>query len=583
MVPEIKSFSRIARLLTAAAGLTLTLGGCGALKLGDQDTGQLDAAERQQLNSSLKVASASAKAGQVGTAERLYTQLARHFPNAPEPRFGLAYLALEAGNFTRAGKFFTEAGGRSATPVAKAEAWLGAGRASLGKGDVGAAKNHFLAASKLAKGTAAEAWVANGLGVVATLESDHAGAKEHFDDAVRLSSSHPMMTANLVRALAQSGELGKARKLYAKYAASHWLEGDAASLSRLIEEKKGPMGGSGAQVQLYSAHSRDAALAAWERLSSAEQSLLSALTPRVVRVELPKRRVVYRLRAGPLADKAAASRLCGLLNGRGRNCFVASGKWTGDGGPVKGTPPRQEAPRHAQTGPDDGRASSNKPSPKRPETTLSATASDVQVQVYSSRSRDAALAAWKRLSSEERNLLGALTPRVVRTELPKKGVVYRLRAGPLADEAAARRLCGLLQGRGRDCFVAPDKRPGDGGAVSGTLTRNAQTGPADKRVGRNEPSREAPDATGPTMASEFQVQLYSSRSRDAALAAWKRLSSSEQNLLGALTPRVVRAELPKRGVVYRLRAGPLADKGAARRLCGLLKRRGRDCFVPANK
>ena len=583
MVPEIKRFSRIARLMAAAAGLTLTLGGCGALKLGDQDTGRLGAGERQQLNSSLKVAAASAKAGQLGTAERLYTQLARHFPNAPEPRFGLAYLALEAGNFTRAGKLFAEAGGRSATPVAKAEAWLGAGRASLGKGDVGAAKNHFLAAAELARGTAAEAWVANGLGVVATLESDHAGAKEHFDEAVQLSSSHPMMTANLVRALAQSGELGKARKLYAKYAASHWLKGDAASLSRLLEEKKSPMEGSGAQVQLYSAHSRDAALAAWERLSSEEQNLLSTLTPRVVRVALPKRRVVYRLRAGPLADKAAAGRLCGLLNGRGRNCFVASGKWTEDGAPARGDPSREAPPRKAQTSPAGGRVNSSKASPVARQATAPETASDIQVQVYSSSSRDAALAAWERLSSEEQNLLGALTPRVVRTELPKKGVVYRLRAGPLADQAAATRLCRLLQDRGRDCFVAPKKRRGGAGPVGRAVTRKRQTGPAGKRAGTNVASPKAPEATSPAMASDIQVQLYSSRSRDAALAAWKRLSAEERNLLGALTPRVVRTELPKRGVVYRLRAGPLADKAAARRLCGLLKGRGRDCFVPSNR
>ena len=79
------------------------------------------------------------------------------------------------------------------------------------------------------------------------------------------------------------------------------------------------------------------------------------------------------------------------------------------------------------------------------------------------------------------------------------------------------------------------------------------------------------------------MQLYSARSRDRALAAWGRLSSAEKSLLGSLTPRVVKAEISGKGVVYRLRAGPLADQAAARRLCGLLNGRGQDCFVPAGK
>ena len=91
-----------------------------------------------------------------------------------------------------------------------------------------------------------------------------------------------------------------------------------------------------------------------------------------------------------------------------------------------------------------------------------------------------------------------------------------------------------------------------------------------------------PEANG-TAASGARVQLYSARSRALALAAWGRLSSEEKDLLGSLTHRVMKAEIPNRGVFYRLRVGPLVDKAAARRLCGLLKGRGRDCFVPAEK
>ena len=172
---------------------------------------------------------------------------------------------------------------------------------------------------------------------------------------------------------------------------------------------------------------------------------------------------------------------------------------------------------------------------------------------------------------------------------------YRLRAGPLADKAAARRLCGLLKGRGRDCLVLAGKWTGGHGAGGGD-----RPGPAEKSpdagtgdvpeiaaspppaVTKESPS-EAPEAGDNAAGSGARVQLYSARSRDGALAAWARLSAEEKDLLGSLTHRVVKVEISKRGVFYRLRAGPLADKAAARRLCGLLKGRGRDCFVPAEK
>ncbi len=444
--PETRGLSRMVRLTVVISGLALSLGACGRLQMEDPHAGKLGPAEQQQLDSSLNVASASADAGQTAAAQRLYAELSRHYPSAPEPRLGLAYLALQAGDFALAGRHFAEADERSTGPAAKAEALLGAGRASLGEGDVAAAKARFLAASGLAGGTPSEAWVANGLGVVATLEGDHERAREHFDEAVKSSSSHPMITANLVRALAQSGEADEARQLYAKYAASHWLESDAADLSHLLKEAA-PEGAaaaspSGAQVQLFSARSRKAALAAWSRLSLEEKELLGGLSSRVVKAEVPERGVFYRLRAGPLADRAAAKRLCGLLKGRGRDCFVPAGKWTGGTG--------------------DGVRETARAAGKEP-AGAAASPSGGQVQLFSARSRKAALAAWSRLSLEEKELLGGLSSRVVKAEVPERGVFYRLRAGPLADRAAAKRLCGLLKGRGRDCFVPAGKWTGETG------------------------------------------------------------------------------------------------------------------------
>jgi len=51
-----------------------------------------------------------------------------------------------------------------------------------------------------------------------------------------------------------------------------------------------------------------------------------------------------------------------------------------------------------------------------------------------------------------------LTLSVTKADLgPKKGVFYRLRVGPVADEAAARALCANLAKREMGCLVV---RPG---------------------------------------------------------------------------------------------------------------------------
>ena len=138
----------------------------------------------------------------------------------------------------------------------------------------------------------------------------------------RIRSSRRIWCARL----RSRGRETRPQRLYAQYPASHWLDGGTRpALSRLLKDKgkkkaaleKAALA-SGAKVQLFSARSRERALAAWTRLSSKEKDLLGSLAHRVVQVEIPKRGVFYRLRAGPLADKAAAKRLCSQLKSRGR-------------------------------------------------------------------------------------------------------------------------------------------------------------------------------------------------------------------------------------------------------------------------
>ncbi len=84
----------------------------------------------------------------------------------------------------------------------------------------------------------------------------------------------------------------------------------------------------------------------------------------------------------------------------------------------------------------------------------------------------------------------------------------------------------------------------------------------------------------PASGGDYKIQLASLRSTDAVKRSWKRLVGSNKDLLGGLRMTVVRRDLGTvKGVYYRMQAGPLPDAGAARDLCGRLKRRKLSCLV----
>ena len=115
-------------LTTLVVGL-LFLSACSRLSAGP-GRGALNPAQQQMLDSSLKVSAAAIETGQPVAAGRLYERLSTSFPSAPEPKLGLAYMALHAGDFATADALFTEASTLATLPALKAEALLGAGRAS---------------------------------------------------------------------------------------------------------------------------------------------------------------------------------------------------------------------------------------------------------------------------------------------------------------------------------------------------------------------------------------------------------------------------------------------------------------------
>ena len=87
-------------------------------------------------------------------------------------------------------------------------------------------------------------------------------------------------------------------------------------------------------------------------------------------------------------------------------------------------------------------------------------------------------------------------------------------------------------------------------------------------------------ATGAGKAPAYRVQLATVRSLERAQGEWDRLRRKNTDLLGKLALSVVRADLgPKKGVFFRLRAGPLADEATARALCTKLTSRKVGCLI----
>lgn len=91
------------------------------------------------------------------------------------------------------------------------------------------------------------------------------------------------------------------------------------------------------------------------------------------------------------------------------------------------------------------------PTPEAPSTDLS---KSYRVQLAASRTEGAVEAEWDRLRRRHVDLLGELELQVTRIDLGAgKGIFYRLRVGPLADEAGAKTLCERLKQRKLGCLV----------------------------------------------------------------------------------------------------------------------------------
>lgn len=80
-------------------------------------------------------------------------------------------------------------------------------------------------------------------------------------------------------------------------------------------------------------------------------------------------------------------------------------------------------------------------------------------------------------------------------------------------------------------------------------------------------------------AKGYRVQIASLRSAEAARREWAKRVKQSGGTLAGLTLFIKRVDIPRKGIYFRVQAGPLLDKTAARRVCDTLKRRKIGCLV----
>jgi len=91
---------------------------------------------------------------------------------------------------------------------------------------------------------------------------------------------------------------------------------------------------------------------------------------------------------------------------------------------------------------------------KPPAGQMPAKAGGTRLQLGSVRSAEAARQEWERIKRKNPDILGSLSATPIRADLGDQGVYYRILTAPVADPAAAERLCNQLKQRDLGCIIA---------------------------------------------------------------------------------------------------------------------------------
>ncbi len=203
---------------------------------------------------------------------------------------------------------------------------------------------------------------------------------------------------------------------------------------------------------------------------------------------------------------------------------------------------------------------------------------DVEYRVHfaSLRSEAEANGLRARLLSEHAALLAGAGAEVE----PLAPGGYRVRSGPLKDEAAARAICARLAAAAPGCQPARSMKIPVAGATPAAPAPAAAT----RRVAASasaSPATAAGQGATAATARLWRVQVAAGRTEEEARLRWSRLIGTNADLLDAAELFIIKADLGERGVFYRVQIGGFETRPPAVRFCETLRTRKVDCFVTA--
>ncbi len=125
--------------------------------------------------------------------------------------------------------------------------------------------------------------------------------------------------------------------------------------------------------------------------------------------------------------------------------------------------------------------------------------------------------------------------------------------------------------------------PGPGAQVeqpeAQTPVSETTNNPKNLEVAALDPAQNQQDPVQPVMTDGYQIQISAQTDLDVARNLWNTVSEKHSDILGSLTPYIIKVQISGKGTIYRVRAGGFGDRAAGSKLCSRLKRRRVTCYV----
>ncbi len=286
-------------------------------------------------------------------------------------------------------------------------------------------------------------------GAGAFVAGDPAEAERQLRAALEINPDNGYALITLAAVMERTGRMDEARKLYAEAAARGGASGP------------GPLGVEGAERAALAALARErlVVLAAGGATGGADEAagdgVSASETVETVFANLARLSDDLRRLSARLDAKTAPAVAAAAPSTASPSVASLSAARAAAGEPILLVPPTTAA--------DDGASAQASAAPEPPAEPVAApapaAASGIRLHLASYRTKARARKGWREAAARYGDLLAGLDHSIVRVDLgPGMGIYYRVLAGPVNGERAARKLCARLKARGAYCaLVFPER------------------------------------------------------------------------------------------------------------------------------